>query len=62
MNYSKNFKNLILRIEKKKEKEKKVLLINKIIFFLSILIFFGSFIFSYFKNDYANIHDYYYRY
>ena len=38
MNYTKDFKNLILEIEKKKEKEKKVLFINKIIFFVSTRI------------------------
>lgn len=60
MNYSKDFQNLILEIEKKKEKEKKILFINKIIFFLSVIIFFIALFNSYSKNDYENIHDYYY--
>ncbi len=51
MNYSKDFQNLLLGIEKNKEKERKILLINKIIFFISILIFFGALFSSYFKNN-----------
>lgn len=60
MNYTKDFKNLILEIEKKKEKEKKVLFINKIIFFVSIIIFFIALIKSFFKKDEFNIYDNYY--
>jgi hypothetical protein len=39
MNNSKNLKKLILGIEKRKESQKKILFINKIIFFITILLF-----------------------
>ena len=42
MNYSKNINELILRIEKKRESQKKILFINKIIFFATIILFIFS--------------------
>ena len=52
MNYSKHFKDLILRIEKKKKKEKKILMINMYIFYLSVVIFIYSLIRSFIiSND-----------
>jgi hypothetical protein len=57
MNNSKDFEKLILEIEKNKNNEIKILKINKIIFFISIIIFIFSLIFSFTKKTKDSLID-----